>query len=217
MQARDAAQRSRGYGEEVGSGIVALVAFDLAGVVCRFDPEHRLAIIAEAAGLAPETVRARIWEAGIDAAGDRGELSAAEMRDAVRAALDLTVDDLTIRALYVSAFEPDPSVLAIVDQIRECVPTALLTNNGPLVLEAMDHELAEVGRRFHPQGFACRYGIEKPDPAIFRALCEEAHVPAEQVFFVDDSPEHVQAAQALGIRAHHFTDADRLVDALRRL
>jgi glucose-1-phosphatase len=196
---------------------VDLVAFDLAGVVCRFDAEHRLAVLGETAGLAPEVVQKQIWEAGIDAAGDLGELSASEMCDAVRAELELAVDDAELRALYISAFEPDPAVLAVVDQVRRHVPTALLTNNGPLVLEAMEHELAEVGRRFDPWGFACRYGAEKPDPAIFQALCDEARVTPETVFFVDDSPEHVAAAQKLGIRAHHFTDATRLIDALPRL
>ena len=196
---------------------VDLVVFDLAGVVCRFDADHRLAVLGEAAGLAPEVVQQRIWEAGIDAAGDRGKLSAAEMRDAVRGALGLTVDDARLRALYISAFTVDPAVLAVVDRVRADVATALLTNNGPLVLEAMEHELAEVGRRFDPWGFACRYGAEKPDPAIFRALCDEARVAPEAVFFIDDSPEHVAAAQQLGIRAHHFTDADRLTEALQRL
>ena len=61
----------------------------------------------------------------------------------------------------------------------------------------MAHELAAIGRRFDPWGFACRYGVEKPDPAIFRALCDEARVTPEAVFFIDDSPEHVAAAQML--------------------
>ena len=196
---------------------VALVAFDLAGVVCRFDADHRLAVLGDAAGLAPAVVQERVWDAGIDAAGDQGELSAGEMCDAVRGALGWAVDDAKLRALYVSAFTPDPAVLTVVDRIRMYVPTALLSNNGPLVLEAMEHELAEVGRRFRPWGFACRYGAEKPDPASFRAVCDEARVSPESVFFVDDSPEHVAAAETLGIRAHHFTDVDRLTDALAPL
>ena len=195
-------------------GTVALVAFDLAGVVCRFDAERRLAVLGEAAGLAPEVVQERIWDAGIDDAGDQGDLSANEMRDAVREALGWAVDDAQLRALYVSAIEPDPAVLAVVDHVRRHVPTALLTNNGPLVLEAMEHELAQIGCRFDPWGFACRYRAEKPDPAIFHALCDEADVAPEAVFFIDDSAGHVVAAQKLGIRAHHFRSVDLLDDAL---
>jgi HAD superfamily hydrolase (TIGR01509 family) len=201
----------------VSSGSIALFAFDLAGVVCRFDTEHRLGVMAQAAGLEPATVQRLVWDAGIDAAGDRGVLSAAEMCDAVRDALQFTVDDETLRGLYVSAFEPDGAVLDLVDRVRVQAPTALLTNNGPLVLEAMRHELAQVGRHFDPWGFACRYGVEKPDPAIFQALCDEARVSASSVFFVDDSEEHVDAAQSLGMRAHHFTDVRALAHALELL
>lgn len=192
----------------------ALVAFDLAGVVCRFDHDTRLARLARAAGLPERTVDERVWGRGLDAAGDRGELGAAEMRAELRAALGLTLADDALRALYVSAFTPDPDVLALVDLAAARTRVALLTNNGPLVLDALDHELAGVGRRFALRGFACRYRAVKPDPAIFRALAREADVEPASILFVDDDAGHVEAARALGLMAHHFAGPPGLRRAL---
>src|SRR5262249_28226766 len=46
--------------------------------------------------------------------------------------------------------------------------------------------------------FSCEVGLAKPEPAIYRLACERLDVtPAESVF-IDDSPENVDAAVALG-------------------
>ena len=115
-----------------------------------------------------------------------------------------------------SAFIADADVVALVDRAREGARAALLTNNGPLVLAAMDRELADVGRRFDPWGFACRYEVAKPDPAIFAALCAETAVDPGAILFVDDSEQHVEAAARLGLRAHHFTTPEALAVALEQ-
>ncbi|SDZ75458.1 HAD-IA family hydrolase [Rubrimonas cliftonensis] len=54
----------------------------------------------------------------------------------------------------------------------------------------------------------------KPEPEIYAAL--EAAVPhaPETLFFTDDKPYNIAAAEARGWRGHHFTGADGLHDAL---
>lgn len=53
-------------------------------------------------------------------------------------------------------------------------------------------------------------GLVKPDPAIFRLLCEKVGMAPEELLFVDDSPRNVEAARALGFWVHHFTVPARL-------
>jgi len=48
-------------------------------------------------------------------------------------------------------------------------------------------------------------GIAKPDPAIFRLLLERHQLEAASTLFVDDTPINVEAARAIGMRAHRFT------------
>jgi putative hydrolase of the HAD superfamily len=55
----------------------------------------------------------------------------------------------------------------------------------------------------------------KPDPRIYRLCLERLEVEAPQVLFVDDRPENVAAAAALGMRTVHFVGGDA-VAALRR-
>jgi 2-haloacid dehalogenase len=56
-------------------------------------------------------------------------------------------------------------------------------------------------------------GVVKPDPAIYRLLVDRHGVDPATTAFVDDRPENVEAAAALGFRAHRFRDASSLRSA----
>ena len=53
-------------------------------------------------------------------------------------------------------------------------------------------------------------GLAKPDPALFQVLVERHGVVPAETVYVDDAQRNVDAAAALGFRAHLFTDADTL-------
>jgi HAD superfamily hydrolase (TIGR01509 family) len=59
--------------------------------------------------------------------------------------------------------------------------------------------------------------VAKPDPAIFELTLKKLGVSAEEAVFVDDYPGHVAAAEAVGLHAILFTNAEDLrveLDAL---
>ncbi len=53
---------------------------------------------------------------------------------------------------------------------------------------------------------SCFVHLRKPDADIFRLALNVAHVPPEQVVFIDDQPLFVQVAEGLGIRGIHHSD-----------
>ena len=55
--------------------------------------------------------------------------------------------------------------------------------------------------------------IMKPDPAIFRLLCDRFALDPESCLFVDDNADNCRGAERAGMRAHHFTGD---VEALAR-
>ena len=56
--------------------------------------------------------------------------------------------------------------------------------------------------------------VVKPDPAIYRVLVDRHGVDPASAAFVDDRPENVEAASALGFDGVLFTDAASLREAL---
>jgi HAD superfamily hydrolase (TIGR01509 family) len=59
--------------------------------------------------------------------------------------------------------------------------------------------------------------VAKPDRAIFELTLARLGVRAGEAVFIDDSPGHVEAARALGIRAIHFVTAEALRSELNDL
>jgi 2-haloacid dehalogenase len=53
-------------------------------------------------------------------------------------------------------------------------------------------------------------GVIKPDPRIFRILCERHGVSPESAVFIDDVAANAAAASALGIHGIHFRSPDQL-------
>lgn len=60
-------------------------------------------------------------------------------------------------------------------------------------------------------------GAVKPDPEIYRILLDRYDLDPTRALFVDDSARNVEAARALGLHGHLFTDAVPLFDELVRL
>ena len=52
--------------------------------------------------------------------------------------------------------------------------------------------------------------VIKPDPAIYRLLLERNGLSAGDCVFIDDSEKNVRGAEAVGMKAIHFTTPEAL-------
>jgi putative hydrolase of the HAD superfamily len=199
------------------SGEISLVLFDLGGVVCKFLPERRLNQLSLVSGKPATQIRELLWDSGFSRRCDRGDFSGAKMHQRACELLGWTADYAEFRCAWASAFEPDSSVLALVHALRRHRKTGLLTDNPPVIEDALRHELGEVGLEFDFLGFSCELRSLKPDPVIFRAALVRAESRPEETLFIDDVRANVDAARALGITSLLFTNAQALEADLARV
>lgn len=59
--------------------------------------------------------------------------------------------------------------------------------------------------------------LMKPDPAIFRLLCERYAVEPAHAVFIDDSLPNVEGARRIGMHGIHFRSVDQLLEELDAL
>jgi 2-haloacid dehalogenase len=57
----------------------------------------------------------------------------------------------------------------------------------------------------------------KPDPAIYELCLKRNKLVAEDSLFIDDSEKNVRGAEAVGMKAHHFTSPEKLRAQLKHL
>ena len=92
---------------------------------------------------------------------------------------------------------------------EEGIKTAILSNMGEDVLAYMRQEFGWLAH-FQHLTWSCELGICKPDPAIYLHTCEKLKVEPQKALFLDDKPENITAAAAVGLNAIQFENIEKL-------
>jgi putative hydrolase of the HAD superfamily len=82
------------------------------------------------------------------------------------------------------------------------LPVAVLTNGTSRLHRDLD--TLGIGDRFFKIFNSAEIGYCKPDPKVFNYVVKTLKCVPSEVFFVDDSLSHVNAARELGMLAHHY-------------
>ncbi len=181
--------------------MVDAVLFDFDGVVRRFprDAEwhDQVAAVAFDPGLLDQAVTGKItdeeWRAEVLRRLGQNAAAAVEEWSA-------------------SYGEVNDAVLELVREVRARTRAGLLTN-GTTRLGA-DLQQLGIADEFDVIFNSCELGVAKPDLAVYNIVCAQLNVDPTTVFFVDDSPGHVDAAREAGLRAVLFVDAVLLRDEM---
>ena len=145
---------------------------------------------------------------------ERGEISEVEFRDRIEPHLESGFDLTRLRTLYFDRIVPNRPMIEFVRGVRRRgTRTALLTNNVREWEPLWRSKLPEIDELFEVVVDSAFVGLRKPDPAIYELTLErlgDGVRPADCVF-VDDLDVNCEAAQALGMTAVRFVDAEQAI------
>jgi len=65
--------------------------------------------------------------------------------------------------------------------------------------------------------FSCEIGFAKPDPRIYRYISEQLGTKLDNILFVDDFIENIEAADLLGMKTLHFKESKIAIDLFNKL
>jgi putative hydrolase of the HAD superfamily len=201
---------------------VRAVIFDFGGVIltspfdafARYEADNGLpfGFLRELNTTDPDTnAWARLERSEVDQAGF------AELFEAEARAAGHTVDGGSVLALLVGELRPQ-----MVEALRRChdrLKTALLTNNFVAADPGQDRTrgagpMGDVLGHFDVIVESSRAALRKPDPAIYRLVCDELGVEPGEAVFLDDLGINLKPARAMGMATIKVTDPD---DAIARL
>ncbi|MEA9577580.1 HAD-IA family hydrolase [Xanthomonas nasturtii] len=195
----------------------SLLLLDFDGVLASYSRPRRLAALATAAACPPQRVQQVLFEQGLERAYDTGELDTQAYLTQLSDGLGHPIDRTTWIAARVAACRADPAVVAQVLAVSATTAVAVLTNNGPLMAEA----IAQLVPSLFPllQGRVLCSGAlggRKPQLQVYqRALAQLGAEPA-RTLFVDDLFVNVRGARAAGLHADTVRDARALRRVLKR-
>jgi HAD superfamily hydrolase (TIGR01509 family) len=92
----------------------------------------------------------------------------------------------------------------------------LLSNTNAIHIDAFKKQLGNKKwlsfcELFDKMYLSHELGLRKPDVKIFEYILKEQKLKAEEVFFIDDSPQHIASAKKIGIHCHHLLDDEDII------
>lgn len=154
-----------------------------------------------------ETFREYYDRARIDRGGDFDALHEELVRE-----LELSMDCDELREAWNDIFAPNPPMLEVVRESPR--PRYLLSNTNAPHVQWIRERYPDIFTLFDGCVLSNEVRVRKPEAAIYRHVESLSGEPAERHVFIDDVPEFVAGARAVGWQAIHFQGAE---DCLKRL
>ena len=97
----------------------------------------------------------------------------------------------------------DQALVALLRRLRGHAKTAIVSNAWPSARVGMSRAgMLDITDEIV---LSCEAGYAKPDPRIYHAALRQLAASPGSALFIDDTPGHVAAAEALGIAGHLHT------------
>lgn len=190
--------------------------FDLGKVLVDFSVEQMLNQMAAVAGVTSEKVREALFAGRLLAEHECGRLTSLQFYDAFCQSTGARPDLHQLAVAAAEIFSLKTPMLPLVAQLRQAgYRMGILSNTCEIHWAYCRQHYRIIAEGFDVYALSFEIGTMKPDRAIFQAAADLAGCRPEEIFFVDDLPEHVAGARAAGFDAIQFASAERLAAELR--
>ena len=190
--------------------------FDLGKVLVDFEVEQMFRQLGEVAGIAPDRVEQVVFGGQLQQQYETGQISGRDFYDAFCRQTGTRPDYDALRRAGSEIFELKVSMLPVVAQLCQAgYRLGVLSNTCESHWEFCTRRYRILTELFTVHALSYEIGVAKPAAAIFHAAAELAGVRPEEIFYVDDSPQHVAGARAVGFDAVQYTSTPQLVGDLR--
>jgi putative hydrolase of the HAD superfamily len=180
------------------------VVFDFFGVICSEVAPPWLA------GYFPPAKVKEIRDT-LFVAADRGDVSQEELFARLGALVGISRERLV--AEWNDRAKVDPEMIALIRGLRGRCRLGLLSNAaGPFARGIINaHEIEPL---FDAIIISAEVRMAKPEPDIFRAMLAKLDIAAADAVMIDDNPNNIAAAAALGMETILFKSCAELKEAL---
>ncbi|MCX2723831.1 HAD family hydrolase [Roseibium salinum] len=196
---------------------IKFVIFDLNDVLYDADPEIRLELLEDLTGRPAAEIDAAVWGGPHEEEAEAGNPGTSEGYLAQFAGLlGYPIDFETWAEIHRRMLRPRPDVLNLARETGKRADIAMLTNNGMLLKAALPVCAPEIIEIFGDNAHvSAEFKVRKPDPLVYRRICEAYGHSPERSAFIDDKEENVTGAQEAGLHGHLYTSPEDLRDFLR--
>ncbi|HVN16537.1 MAG TPA: HAD family phosphatase, partial [Anaerolineales bacterium] len=182
------------------------VFFDLGGVIVRTEYQAPRERLADQLGMEYEDLVRAVFDSDSALKASVGTITEDEHWNLVARKLGCSeTETAVLRSEFFAGDVIDHKLLEFIRSLKSHYKTGLISNawsglRSYIVSKKFDDAFDNII-------ISAEVGSAKPEAKIFRLALKQAQVSAEETIFVDDFPENVDAARALGLAAIRFRDS----------
>jgi len=197
--------------------VIKAVISDMGNVILPFDISLFLRKIAEYSSLKKdEVIKIPILHYGLIESFCKGEISPKKYYDSMKEIFKADIKFKEFRKIYCDIFSLDNSVLKTLNELKDKTKLLLLSNTDTLHFNFIKKRYPEI-LIFDDYILSYETGWVKPEDEIFRVALEKSEENPENIVFIDDREENIQAAEKTGMKTIHFDSKMDLKVELEKL
>jgi len=190
--------------------MIEVVYFDLGKVIVDFDHSRAARELLKVTPLSLKEAMAVLSDGDLVSEYETGRLSSQEHYRKVCRRLQMEVSIEKFRDLWGSMFLPEPLLSeSFLQDLKKRYRLMLLSNTNEIHFDFVIQNYP-ILRMIEERLLSYEAGCMKPEARIFELAIKKAGVAPENIFFTDDRPENIEAAQRAGIQALLFQSETQL-------
>ena len=198
---------------------IKAIIFDLGGVILNIDYNLTITEFEKLGVLNSTSYYSKNVQKKLFDDLETGKISEKEFINAVKLKTRNASDDQIKNAWNKMLLNLPLKKIFFIKSIMCNYQTFLLSNTNSIHISCFKNSLAKEEWKlfksaFNKIYFSYKIGIRKPSVKIFEYVLKENNLKAENVVFVDDSIQHINAAKKIGIITHHLKDSEDLTTIL---
>lgn len=203
--------------------MIKAIIFDMGGVLVDLDIEDCKKVFKETLGYNDiDQIIDACHQKGIYGDLEEGTLSAEEFRSIVLAgSRPGSVPEMVDEAMSHILVGIQPYKVQMLKKLAQEYDLYMLSNNNAICLPYSRAMFADAGIPLEDIFKKCFFSFEmkalKPSAAFYKAVVEQIGLPAEEMFFIDDSQRNVDGSIAAGLPAVYYepgTDLEALISGV---
>ncbi len=188
---------------------VDAIIFDFGGVLIDVDYQRVVDAFAGIGWMNFDHHYTKARQSGLFDKLEVGAIKPPAFREALREISLMPWDDAVINKAWNSIIIGMPAVrVKLLRKIKEHIPVFLLSNTNQIheyhftALLIEQYGINPLPEMFNGVYLSHRIGVRKPDAAAFELVIKENGLDAARTLFIDDSRQHIDGAQAVGLKTH---------------
>ena len=195
---------------------IKAVIFDLGGVILRTEYQAPRQHLAESFGMDYEDIDKIVFGSPSAARASVGEITEKEHWLNVMKMLKQPASEFErIREEFFAGDMIDHTLVEFIRSLRGKYKTCLISNAFDDLREYIVRE--KIDDAFDYMVISAEVKVAKPEARIYHLALEQLGVSPNEVVFVDDFIENIEACKKLGIHGVHFKDTKTAIQQVKEL